>query len=67
MLSKTEKHLQIMGTQINYYFICHTKLWFFSHHIKMEQESDLVSMGKQLHQGTYQKKKGITQLTISSA
>jgi CRISPR-associated exonuclease Cas4 len=57
MLSNSEKHLQIMGTQINYYFICHTKLWFFSHHIQMEQESDLVSMGKQLHQGTYQKEK----------
>ncbi|BDZ66722.1 CRISPR-associated protein Cas4 [Methanobacterium ferruginis] len=57
MLSGSEKHLQIMGTQINYYFICKTKLWFFSHHIKMEQESDLVSMGKQLHQGTYQREK----------
>lgn len=57
MLSNSEKHLQIIGTQINYYFICPTKLWFFSHHIQMEQESDLVSAGKQLHQKSYQREK----------
>jgi len=57
MLSTTEKNLRIIGTQINYYFICPTKLWLFSHHIKMEQESDLVSMGKQLHKGSYQREK----------
>lgn len=49
------KHLQIRGTQINYYFICHTKLWFFSHHIQMEQESDLVSLGKVLHKTSYKR------------
>ncbi len=51
----TKNHLQIRGTQINYYFICNTKLWFFSHHIQMEQESDLVSMGKIIHKTSYKR------------
>jgi len=57
MLSDSEKHLKIMGTQINYYFICKTKLWLFSHHIQMEQESELVSMGKMLHEDSYKRDK----------
>ena len=47
----------INGTQINYYFICKTKLWLFSHNIQMEQESDNVSLGKQLHENSYKKEK----------
>ncbi len=41
----TSKELHITGTQMNYYFLCHTKLWYFAHHIQMEQESDLVALG----------------------
>lgn len=57
MLADSEKQLRIIGTQINYYFICKTKLWLFSHHIKMEQESELVSLGKMLHQDSYKRDK----------
>ncbi len=57
MLADSEKHLRIMGTQINYYFICKTKLWLFSHHIQMEHESELVSLGKMLHQDSYKRDK----------
>lgn len=57
MLSNSEKQLKIIGTQINYYFICKTKLWLFSHHIQMEQESDMVSLGKKLHKDTYKRDK----------
>jgi len=57
MLSDSEKHLRIIGTQINYYFICKTKLWLFSHHIQMEQESELVSLGKLLHSKSYKEEK----------
>ncbi|MEG3224602.1 MAG: CRISPR-associated protein Cas4 [Methanobacteriales archaeon Met13] len=57
MLPNTEKHLKIRGTQIGYYFICKTKLWFFSHNLQMEQESELVALGKQIHKGTYQREK----------
>lgn len=45
----------INGTQINYYFICKTKLWLFSHNIQMEQESDNVKLGKTLHENSYKK------------
>ncbi|MBI5681167.1 MAG: CRISPR-associated protein Cas4 [Methanobacterium sp.] len=60
MLSDSEKELRIIGTQINYYFICKTKLWLFSHHIQMEQESELVSLGKLLHQKSYKDEKEYT-------
>ena len=48
---------KINGTQINYYFICKTKLWLFSHNIQMEQESDNVALGKQLHEKSYKREK----------
>ncbi|NYB51211.1 MAG: CRISPR-associated protein Cas4 [Methanobacteriaceae archaeon] len=60
MLSDSEKELRIIGTQINYYFICKMKLWLFSHHIQMEHESDLVSLGKLLHQKSYNNEKEYT-------
>lgn len=47
----------ISGEQINYYFICKTKLWLFSHKIEMEHSSDLVLFGKYLDENTYKKEK----------
>ncbi|MHA1835728.1 MAG: CRISPR-associated protein Cas4 [Candidatus Odinarchaeia archaeon] len=44
------------GTQINYYFICKRKLWYFSHHIELEANSNLVLLGKLLHEYSYQRK-----------
>ena len=49
----------INGTQINYYFICKTKLWLFSHNIQMEQESDNVKLGKNLHENSYKKENDV--------
>ena len=51
----------ITGVQVNYYFICRTKLWFFSHYTTMEHTSDTVSLGKLLHESTY---KNTEELTI---
>ena len=48
---------KINGTQINYYFICKTKLWLFSHNIRLEHESDNVALGKQLHEDSFKKEK----------
>ncbi len=48
-----ESHLLFTGTQVNYFFICKTKLWFFSHSISLEQESELVELGKFLHEIMY--------------
>ncbi|MDR2544418.1 MAG: CRISPR-associated protein Cas4 [Methanobrevibacter sp.] len=50
-------NIKINGSQINYYFICKTKLWLFSYNIQMEQESDTVAVGKQLHENTYKREK----------
>ena len=47
----------ISGEQINYYFICKTKLWLFSHKIEMEHSSDLVYLGKFLDETTYKRDK----------
>lgn len=43
----------ITGTHINYYFICHRKLWLFANAIHMEQTLDLVYEGKLIHESTY--------------
>lgn len=47
----------INGTKINYYFVCKTQLWFFSHHIQMEHNSEDVLEGKLLHETSYKKEK----------
>ena len=43
----------ITATHINYYHICHRKLWLFSNSITMEQTSDLVTEGKLIGESTY--------------
>lgn len=43
------------GTQINYYFLCHRKLWLFSNNIEQEQTFDTVSMGKYISESTYKR------------
>jgi CRISPR-associated exonuclease Cas4 len=44
------------GTQVNYYFVCQRKLWFFSKHMPMESNSDTVLIGKVLHEDSYKRK-----------
>jgi len=43
----------ITGVMMNYLHVCHTKLWYFTHNIQMEQESDLVALGKLTHEEHY--------------
>ncbi|MEA3496924.1 MAG: CRISPR-associated protein Cas4, partial [Bacteroidota bacterium] len=50
--------MNITGTHINYYFICHRKLWLFANNIQMEHTSDPVLEGKIIHESTYQKRSG---------
>lgn len=50
--------LNVSGEQINYYFVCKTKLWLFSHNIELETFSDLVSLGKYVDKNTYAREKG---------
>ena len=43
------------GTQINYYFLCHRKLWLFTNKIDMEQNSDAVTLGRFISETTYKR------------
>ncbi|MDI6738387.1 MAG: CRISPR-associated protein Cas4 [Nanoarchaeota archaeon] len=44
---------RLTGTQIQYFIVCPTKLWLFSHKISMEHTSDIVKMGKAIHETSY--------------
>ena len=41
------------GTQVNYFGICHRKLWLFSHNIEMERENENVQIGKLIGEKSY--------------
>lgn len=45
------------GTQVNYYFVCHRKLWLFSHGLDMEHTSDTVYLGKLIGEESYDREK----------
>lgn len=51
------KETMLTGTEINYFIVCPVKLWYFSRGISMEQTSDLVAVGKFIHENSYQKNK----------
>lgn len=50
----------ITGVQVNYYLICKTKLWFFSHYTTMEHTSDAVLLGKLIHNERYKRAQGLS-------
>ena len=41
------------GTHIQYYHLCHRKLWLFANSINMEHTSDLVAEGKLIDEHSY--------------
>ncbi|WP_149694528.1 Dna2/Cas4 domain-containing protein [Chitinophaga sp. CF418] len=45
--------MNITATHINYYHICHRKLWLFSNGITLEHTSDLVAEGKLIGEHSY--------------
>jgi CRISPR-associated exonuclease Cas4 len=45
------------GTQISYSLVCSTKLWLFSHNMTMESSSDIVGMGRFIHETSYAREK----------
>ncbi len=57
--------MNITGIMIYYYFICQRRLWYFINQINMEQNSELVAMGKILDETTYKKEK--KQILIDNA
>lgn len=52
----------ITGTQVAYYNICHRKLWLFSKNISMEHTSELVDIGKIIHESSYSRKRNEIEL-----
>ena len=49
--------MNITGMMIYYYFVCKRKLWYFANEVNMEQNSELVSIGKILDETTYTREK----------
>lgn len=47
----------VTGLMFYYYFICQRKLWYFANEINMEQNSELVSIGKVLDETSYSREK----------
>jgi CRISPR-associated exonuclease Cas4 len=45
--------MNITATHINYYHLCHRKLWLFSNGIQMEHTSGTVYEGKLIHESSY--------------
>ncbi|MEO0270094.1 MAG: CRISPR-associated protein Cas4 [candidate division WOR-3 bacterium] len=48
-----ENEVLFTGVQINYFIHCKTQLWYFSHYVTQEHESELVILGKILHEITF--------------
>lgn len=42
------------GVHIQYYFVCHRKLWLFSKNIQLEEGHERVEAGKILHEKSYE-------------
>lgn len=60
--------MQLTATHINYYFICHRKLWLFANGITMEHTSDTVAEGKLIGETTYpQRAAKYTEIEISGS
>lgn len=53
MLQENIMKHKITGMMIYYYFVCKRKLWYFSHEIQMEQENELIEIGKVIDETTY--------------
>ena len=45
----------LTATHLNYYLVCRRKLWFFHHQLVCEQESDLVKLGRIIHENSYER------------
>lgn len=42
--------MNITGTIVNYYFHCKRQCWLFAHRINLEDNSELVKIGKVMHE-----------------
>lgn len=49
--------MRVTGIMVYYYFVCTRKLWYFANEISMEQNSELVSIGKIIDETSYKREK----------
>ena len=49
--------MNITRIMIYYEFICHRRLWYFANQINMEQNSELVQIGRIIDETTYSREK----------
>lgn len=47
------EQLRTNGIKVNYWAICHRKVWLYSKGLRMEPLSDRVALGKLLHERAY--------------
>ncbi len=47
----------VSGVMVYYYFVCKRKLWFFINNVTMEQNSELVDIGKLIDKTSYKREK----------
>lgn len=58
----------LTATYINYFHICHRKLWLFANGITMEHTSDIVAEGKLIGETTYpQRPEKYTEIEIGGS
>lgn len=60
--------MQVTGTQIKYFFICHRKLWLFVNGIEMEHTSEAVAEGQLIGNTSYpQRPEKYTEIQIGGS
>jgi len=57
MINMLTADAKITGTEINYCFVCPKKLWLFSRGINMEQTSQYVEIGREIHENSFEREK----------
>ena len=53
MINAAEEIKYVSGTIYSYSFLCMRKVWLSYHNLSMEQESELVEIGKFIDETTY--------------
>lgn len=67
-LKKDAFNMCLTATHINYFHICHRKLWLFANGIRMEHTSDTVAEGKLIGETTYpQRPEKYTEIEIGGS
>lgn len=46
---------EVSGVEFEYYFVCKTQLWLFSHNIQKTEDDENVKIGKLIHQNIYKR------------